>query len=61
MDISELKFVTLLSKHVFKSIFIFKRLSNTNNNFTKRLNLEVKYGRARGSSIKGQNCDSTNE
>jgi hypothetical protein len=36
-------------------------VSNTNNNFTKRLNHEIKYGRARGSSIKGQNCDSTNE
>ena len=29
------KFVKLLSKHVFKSVFIFKRLSNTNNNFYK--------------------------
>jgi len=42
-------------------MFIFKRLTNTNNNFTKRLNHWVKYGRTRGSSIKGQNCDSTNE
>ena len=35
MDKSLLKFVKLLSKHVFKSVFIFKRLSNTNNNFYK--------------------------
>ncbi len=61
MHKNQLKFVTLLSKHVFKLKFIFKLLSNINNNFTKRLNHEVKYGRARGSSIKGQNCDSTNK
>jgi hypothetical protein len=46
---------------MFKSIYISKRLSNTNNNFYKKLNPEIKLDRARVSSKKGQNFDSTNK